>query len=224
MPCNCPKCVDDPYLFPLSELKEFAKEGDQIQCRKSRKLVDPAEILRGLFPREVFRRIVFASYRQNKESIRLVDQIESVLGDHKITLLRDVNEVGYRDSFSKFMERLGEGDAIVVVLSNEYFESENCMFELTAIAERGDLRGRIYPIALKDAAISKAEDRARFRGYWDRRLSNLKDHGDLQDQARFERYRNDVGRLLGIVTDMNMLKAGDSFKPIVEQLERLIAG
>jgi internalin A len=224
VPCNCPKCVDDPYLFPLSELKDFAKEGDDIQCRKSRKLVDPGEILRDLFPRTVFRRTVFVSYKQSEESIRLVDQIENTLRDHKIDLLRDVNEVGYRDSFTKFMERLGGGDAIVVVLSNGYFESANCMFELTAIAERGDLRVRIHPIVLKDARIFQAEDRARVRGYWDQRLSDLKEHGDLQDRARFERYRNDVGRLMQTVTDMNMLKAGDSFKPIVEQLEKDIAG
>jgi internalin A len=224
VPCNCPKCADDPYLFPLSELKDFAKEGDDIQCRKSRKLVDPGEILRELFPRTVFRRTVFVSYKQSDESIRLVDQIENTLRDHKIDLKRDVNEVSYRDSFTKFMERLGAGDAIVVVLSNEYFESANCMFELTAIAERGDLRGRIHPIVLKDAQIFQAEDRARVRGYWDQRLSDLKEHGDLQDRARFERYRNDVGRLMQTVTDMNMLKAGDSFKPIVEQLEKDIAG
>jgi hypothetical protein len=224
VPCNCPKCFDDPYLFPLSELRDFAKEGDDIQCRKSRKLVDPGEILRDLFPRTAFRRTVFVSYKQSEESIRLVDQIENTLRDHKIDLLRDVNEVGYRDSFTKFMERLGAGDAIVLVLSNEYFESENCMYELTAIAERGDLRGRIYPIVLKDAQIYKAEDRARFRKYWDRRLAALKEQDAVLDQPQFERYRNEVERLLKTVTDMNMLKAGDSFKPIVEQLEKRIAG
>jgi hypothetical protein len=225
VPCNCPKCGDDPYLFPVSELREFAREGEGIQCRRSKKLVDAGALLRELFPADVHRkpeqRTVFVSYRQSDESIRLVDQIENVLRDHKIELLRDRNEVGYRDSFRQFMQRVGAGDAIVLVLSNEYFESENCMFELTWIAARGDLRGRVYPIALKDTKIFTARDRERIREHWSRRLSELSDHNDA---AEFERYRNGIVDILRTVGDMKMLQAGDGFKPIVEQLEKMIAG
>src|SRR5262249_17854759 len=106
VPCNCPACRDNPHLFPLTQLKKFANAGKGIQCGESMDLVDAGELLRQLFPAEVYRkpeqRTVFVSYRQTDESIRLVDQIEKVLEDHKIKLLRDRNEVGYRDSFRQF--------------------------------------------------------------------------------------------------------------------------
>ena len=42
--------------------------------------------------------------------------------------------------FCDFMERIGRGKCIVVVLSKKYLESKSCMFEMTEIAERGDIR------------------------------------------------------------------------------------
>jgi internalin A len=235
LPCNCnhPKCAPDPYLFKFSELKEFADDGPGIQCRKSKQNVNAAALLRHLFPGAIREkrepRKVFVSYKQSDESIALVDRIENVLRDHGITLLRDRNEVGYRDSFRNFMERLASSDAIVVVLSDAYLKSENCMFELAEIAARGDLRKRIYPIALKDAKIFKPKDRPRYTKYWARRISDLeavphRQPGTYDDLGHFARYRNEIDGILKTLADMHTLKAGESLQPVIDQLETLIAG
>ncbi len=229
IPCNCPKCENDPdpYLFPVGELREFAKEGAGIQCRRSKKLVDAGTLLRDLIPAAIWHRAepptVFVSYRQTDEGIRLVDQIEAVLRGHRIELLLDRNQVGYRESFRRFMERLGAGDAIVLVLSNEYFESENCLFELTEIAAHGGLRQRIYPIVLSGTKVFTAQDQARIVAHWDERVSELVAAGVLERVSEISRFRNQIGEILKTLADMNMLKAGDTFKPLVDQLEKLIA-
>jgi internalin A len=238
LPCNCPKCAADPYLFKFSELKEFAEEDAPIQCRKSKQMVDAAALLRDLFPGAVREkrepRRVFVSYKQSDESIALVDRIENVLRDHGITLIRDRNEVAYRDSFRKFMERLGAGDAIVVVLSDAYLKSENCMFELTEIAGGGGLHKRVYPVKMADANISNPETRLDYAIYWNKRTAALKEkmtraepedlsgsHEDLKD---FGRFRATIDGLVKTFSDMNTLKVGDSLQPVIDQLEKLIAG
>ena len=44
--------------------------------------------------------------------------------------------MNYKDPIRAFMQRLGRGKCIVVVLSKAYLTSASCMFELTEIAER----------------------------------------------------------------------------------------
>ncbi len=68
------------------------------------------------------------------ESNVVVDQLEKALSTSGIALIRDRNEVKYKDSIHAFMERIGRGKCIVVVLSKGYLESTSCMFELTEIS------------------------------------------------------------------------------------------
>jgi internalin A len=227
VPCNCPKCAAsaEPYLFASGELKDFAATGDLIQCRSSRKMIDARELIgeqRTVPDREEPRK-VFVSYKHATESTALVDLIESTLRDHKITLLRDRNEVLYRDSFREFMERLGAGDAIVVVLSKAYLESPNCVFELTAIAEHRDLRKRVYPIVLSDANIHSAEGRLSYGAYWKQRADQLRAEmlvpgaeEDLRDYRRYER----IAETLRTLGDMNALSADGSMQTLVKELEK----
>ena len=58
MPCDCETCLSssEPTMFEVGELKDFAQTGDQIQCRSSRRLRDPVELLRLLSPDALGRR------------------------------------------------------------------------------------------------------------------------------------------------------------------------
>src|SRR6202000_461715 len=49
--CDCPTCsmLDDPEIFEVGELKDFTRTGHQIQCRKSREMREPTDLLRLLF-------------------------------------------------------------------------------------------------------------------------------------------------------------------------------
>src|SRR2546425_9651614 len=71
------------------------------------------------------------------------------------------------------MRRIGLGKCIVVVLSEKYLESKNCMFELTEIADRGDIRDRVFPIVLGDAKIYDAVSRIRYIKYWEQQKEEL---------------------------------------------------
>ena len=51
------------------------------------------------------------------------------------------------------MQQIGQGNCILVIISDKYLKSENCMFELLEIANHGDIYDRIFPIVLGDANI-----------------------------------------------------------------------
>jgi internalin A len=264
LPCNCHVCStrEEPYAYPLSELKDFAEHEAMIQCRTSRKLVDAANLIRDVLPSaarsmeteaaerhlgrvmqeivsaEPVPREVFVSYAWTDESTQLVDKLQDALACHDIALLRDKDEIKYKDSIRDFMERIGRGKCIVVVLSKKYLESKNCMFELTEIAERGDIRDRVFPVVLPDSSIYNALSRVQYVKYWEQKkteldaamkgvsgenLEGIRDELDL-----YAHVRSTIARITDILGDMNALSLdehqGSRFSTLIQALqERLEA-
>ena len=116
---------------------------------------------------------VFVSYAWNTESNVIVDRIQQALGQEGIRLIRDREEVRYRDSIRDFRRRIGQGKCVVVVISDKYLKSENCMFEMIEIAKTPVLRERIFPIVLSDANIYKATGRIKYVRYWEDEIQEL---------------------------------------------------
>src|SRR5258708_1473286 len=131
LPCNCEVCKkrSEPSAFSLRELKDFARTGDPIQCRVSRKLVDAAFLIRDVFP-DAGRHLaasemiasepshailatpdkeVFVSYAWTDQSKAIVTQLDNAFKDRGIKLIRDENELQYKDLISDFMKRIGRG-------------------------------------------------------------------------------------------------------------------
>ena len=51
IPCLCKPFKDNPEFFKHDELKDFAKDNAEIQCRKCRQMVDAKELLEGVLKR-----------------------------------------------------------------------------------------------------------------------------------------------------------------------------
>jgi len=250
LPCNCEGCKNlaDPYAYKLSELRDFAKTGDQIQCRISRKLVDAAALIEDLFPGKPTRvsirreqpqapepepkKEVFVSYKWTDESKAIVDQIEKALSTAGIALVRDKNEVKYKDSIQGFMERIGRGKSIVVVLSKGYLESKSCMFELTEIADRKDIRDRVFPIVLEDANIYDGVGRLDYIAYWEDKEKTLDGRmkkvaganlaGIREELDLYAKIRATIAGIVETLADMNALSPEQHRGSNFQELERAL--
>ena len=178
---------------------------------------------------------VFISYAWGGESERIASEVEKSLIEKKIDFIRDkTNGVGFKGLVKDFMKEIGKGNFVIVVLSDKYLKSKNCMFELLEIHQNGDFKQRIFPIVLSDAKIYDAEDIIDYTDYWDekieklenkiknsRRLTNRKRvHNDLD---LYESIRDTIDNLLDILADMNTLTPEmhqkSNFKQIYEQIE-----
>ena len=73
---------------------------------------------------------IFISYAWGGESEEIVNQLDQAFQDKGITIIRDKRNLDYKGRIKEFMERIGRGKCIIVVISKKYLESENCMFEL----------------------------------------------------------------------------------------------
>jgi len=96
---------------------------------------------------------VFISYSKAEESRVVVDHLDASFQKQGIQVLRDQHEIGYKGSIREFMERLGRGKAVILIIGAEYLKSKDCMFELLAIAKQQQFKERIFPLLLPSAGI-----------------------------------------------------------------------
>lgn len=134
-------------------------------------------------------------------------------------VIRDRERVGYGDSISEFMARLGAAERVAVFLSKSYLESPFCMSELHAIWREARQkpedflkRVRLWPVAEEPPEIGSLEARLQRAVFWRKRYEELDaqilQHGrtllSAQDYAAFRAmgaFRDSIGDLLGLVAD-----------------------
>ena len=94
-------------------------------------------------------RYIYISYKWSQSS--LVDLICDKLNSNGLLYKRDIKDCTLQDSITGFEEEIGRGDYIIVVLSDDYFESLGCMYEMACITENGKIGERVVFVdAMKD--------------------------------------------------------------------------
>ncbi|MFI7601557.1 COR domain-containing protein [Actinoplanes sp. NPDC049681] len=233
-PCDCEVCAvaEEPTMFAIAELADFARTDDRIQCRASRRMMDPKALLADLPVDETTEYTaepaggmregkaaapkappeVFVSYKRGGTAERLVDEIERRLSGRGMQVRRDKNEVRYRDPIRAYMRRLGAGKSVIVIIDQEYLRSKYCMFELTEIAARPEFARRVFPIVLPDANLFDPLAQVSYVRFWERKAADLNQamltvrQNDLQgireDLDLYQRIRTVVAGILDLLADM----------------------
>ncbi|MEO6687065.1 MAG: toll/interleukin-1 receptor domain-containing protein [Dyadobacter sp.] len=130
---------------------------------------------------------LYVSYAWGGQSETVYNKISVACVTNKIKLTSDKTDLNFRELISSFMQRLGQSNHVVVVISDRYLKSANCMFELLEISKNGDFKKRIFPIVLKSASIYDPLGIIKYIKYWERKIdalnlamSSLTNHGNLQ--------------------------------------------
>jgi len=162
-----------------------------------------------------YEQTIFISYAWGGEREEIVNQIDQTLQQRGLKIVRDKRDLGYKGSINEFMERIGRGNCVIVVISDKYLRSPNCMFELVEIAEGKQFHDRIFPVVLGDANIYDPIKRIEYVKYWEVKRAELADamrtldpanlQGIRDDMDLYDRIRDKVSGLTSILKDMNTL-------------------
>lgn|GEM_PF-1478575 len=163
-----------------------------------------------------YEQAVFISYAWKGESEEIVNQIDQALQARGIKIIRDKRDLRYKGSIREFMQRIGHGNCVIVVISDKYLRSKNCMYELVEIAENKQFADRIFPVVLSDAKIYNPLDRLGYVEYWDaekaklnKRIKKLPEVSNLdgiyEELNNYSRFRERISRLTTTLKDMNAL-------------------
>ena len=120
---------------------------------------------------------VFVSYawgdgsERGRQQVSIVDALCDALKGAGAQIHRDHTDMRPGDRISEFMDRLAESDHIIVVVSDKYLRSENCMYELFRIYRNcaddpSRFVRRVIPLMLPDALLDTIPQRLARAKYW----------------------------------------------------------
>jgi hypothetical protein len=177
--------------------------------------------------------VIYISYAWNPESDDIVGAIEKEFTKRGVRIIRDKNDLKYKERIKDFMEVIGRGKYVILIISNKYLKSENCMFELLQIFKNQDFYERIFPVVMEDVSISKATDRIELVKYWENEANNLDSkirelkklsniQGVTEDLNLYTAIRNNIAKLTNILKDINYLNTENHISSNFKQLYEVI--
>ena len=180
---------------------------------------------------------VYVSYAWGGESERIVNELDADLQTRGILVVRDKRDLGFKGMIRDFMQQIGRGHAIIVVISDKYLKSPNCMFELVEIAKNKDLYDRVFPIVLGDADIYNPVNRIKYIRHWEEKLKELDEamrsissanlQGMRDEIDSYDEIRDNISNLTFFLKDMNTLTPemheNSNFASLINALEKRLA-
>lgn len=110
------------------------------------------------------------------------------------------------------MEGIRQQDYAVLIVSDLYLKSKNCMFEVMEIMKEQQYRDRVFP-AVVENGIYDPLVRAGYIKYWQQECGNLEASirelepeyitGLAADLKQYKSIASSIGEFLDIVADMN---------------------
>lgn len=114
---------------------------------------------------------VFLSYCWD-DTIK-ANEIDDFLEAKGIKVTRDIRGVDNWQSLKDFMRTIRDNDFAVLLISEKYLQSTNCMYEVLEIMKEQQYRARIFP-AVIETAIYSTEKQVEYVQYWENRVHTLK--------------------------------------------------
>jgi len=181
---------------------------------------------------------VFISYAWGGESETVADELDAAFQARGVTIVRDRRDLGYKGSIREFMEGIGRGRCVILVISDKYLKSPNCLFELAQVAGREDFAGRVFPVVLEDARIYDPVERLGYVKHWEQKRDELDAamkgvssdnlQGFREEIDQYSEIRDLLPRLTDVLKDMNALTPemhrGSGFEELFEAVMSRLGG
>ncbi len=102
------------------------------------------------------------------------DEIDNDLKALGVNLVRDVRDIGYRQSIRAFMNQIRSADFVLILVSNDFLRSRNCMYEVLELLKDETFKERLLPVVLPSARISSTGEIAGYIRFWETESKDLR--------------------------------------------------
>lgn len=153
---------------------------------------------------------MFISYCQ-KDSI-YADYIDLYFKDKEVTIHRDIRDISQWGSIKEYMNTINNMDCAVLIITDNYLKSFNCMYEVLEVMKDHNYKNKIFPLVV-ETSIYGAEGKIKYIEYWQEESKKLKNElskvdivnigGLSSDLKRAQNIASSMGEFLQIVSDMN---------------------
>lgn len=171
---------------------------------------------------------MFLSYSWKDDSI--ANDIYDYFKDNlDIELHRDKIDIGFCGSIKEYMQSIGDMDYTILLISDAYLKSENCMYEVLEVMRDRRYKDKIFPAVISTQIYSPI-GRARYVKFWKEKFDELyqelreiepHEMGTLgNDLKRLEDIKNNIATFLDTVADMNNPRISDVTMRIEDELKK----
>lgn len=114
---------------------------------------------------------IFISY--SWQTINIADKIFNDFQVIGIPIIKDNQEISYTDSIPSFMKRIRSCNYALLLISDNYLKSKNCLYEILELQKDENHWDKILPIVWKETKIYSAIDRLEYIKYWEQKTKEL---------------------------------------------------
>jgi len=114
---------------------------------------------------------IFISYcwENQGQAERLYNDLTNI----GIKCIKDNHALEYRDNIREYMESIRDADYAILLISDSYLKSKNCMYEAIQLRKEKNFSAKHLPVLLPSAKYFKAEDRVKYIRYWEEKFNEL---------------------------------------------------
>ena len=143
---------------------------------------------------------VFLSYCwKNDDIANMIEQHFKSYGH--INMHRDKIDIGNWGSIKEYMHSISKMDFTILLISKEYLESSNCMYEILEVMRDRDYREKIFP-AVIDTTIYSPSGRAQYVKHWQDEYAKLSESLNGIATANLGRLSDDLKRIQDIAANV----------------------
>jgi tetratricopeptide (TPR) repeat protein len=108
--------------------------------------------------------IIFLSHTwADKET---AEKIFNTLTQVGIKVKMDNHELKYKDNIVSFMESIRECDFAILLISDKYLKSKNCLYEVLNLLKEKSYTEKLLPVILDTAKIYETKDKIEYLKFW----------------------------------------------------------
>lgn len=140
------------------------------------------------------------------------NEIESLLSEKGIIVKRDIRDIGDWHSIHEFMDSIRNQDYYVMIISDNYLKSANCMYEMLEALKEAEWKDKIIPVVIEKKIYDEI-NRISYIQYWEEESAKLEkamEKISMTNRAeatntlkKYKQISMGMGEFLCVVSDMN---------------------
>ena len=129
---------------------------------------------------------VYISYKHDENCSKALEAIKNGLKKNNIEYSIDVQDIKYRDDIVEYEKKIGTADRVIIFIIASYLKSIDCMFEMTEIFKKSDVKERVFPIVDITPISRNREGLEEIKDYW--KEQRVKAFAQMQTEAGISDY------------------------------------
>ncbi|PTX58598.1 tetratricopeptide repeat protein [Kordia periserrulae] len=168
---------------------------------------------------------IFISYSWSDN--KAADKIDDLFSDIGINLIRDIRDVKYTQNLKEFMKSVREQDFMLLVISEKYLKSINCMFEVIENMKETKFSKTILPVVI-EKRVFDFKFKKEILNFWNEKSKELTSElndiepdnalGLFKELRRVKEIYRNMDEFLQIINDIKILTYEDVEKGEYKEL------